>query len=102
MKIHGDFTTSWSRQRRPRGRCCSRRSPTAPAQWPAAESVLTDQAKKYRLTASAVSSDGVSEQTLFKSTAEGTLGKAKLVEEQTAGGSSIRIAAPEGETGIKF
>jgi hypothetical protein len=75
---------------------------TAPAQWPAAESVLSDQAKRYRLTASAVSSDGVSEQTLFKSTAEGTLGKAKLVEQQAAGGSSIRIAAPEGETGIKF
>ena len=75
---------------------------TAPAQWPAAESVLSDQAKKYRLTASAVSSDGVSEQTLFKSTAEGTLGKAKLVEERAAGGSSIRIAAPEDETGIKF
>lgn len=75
---------------------------TAPDQWPAAESVLGDGTKKYRLTASAVSSDGVSEQTLFKSTAEGTLGKAKLVEEQAAGGSSIRIAAPEGETGIKF
>ncbi|MEV7573027.1 ABC transporter permease [Arthrobacter nitrophenolicus] len=75
---------------------------TAPDKWPAAESVLSDESKKYRLTASAVSSDGVSEQTLFKSTAEGTLGKAKLVEEQAAGGSSIRIAAPEGETGIKF
>lgn len=75
---------------------------TAPDKWPAAESVLSDESKKYRLTASAVSSDGVSEQTLFKSTAEGTLGKAKLVEEQAAGGSSIRIAAPGGETGIKF
>lgn len=75
---------------------------TPPDQWPAAESVLGDGTKKYRLTASAVSSDGVSEQTLFKSTAEGTLGKARLVEEQAAGGSSIRIAAPEGETGIKF
>jgi hypothetical protein len=75
---------------------------TAPDKWPAAESVLSDETKKYRLTASAVSSDGVSEQTLFKSTAEGSLGKAKLVEEQAAGGSSIRIAAPEGETGIKF
>ena len=75
---------------------------TAPDQWPAAESVLGDETKKYRLTASAVSSDGVSEQTLFKSTAEGTLGKARLVEEQSAGGSSIRIAAPEDETGIKF
>ncbi|WP_411373580.1 ABC transporter permease [Arthrobacter sp. MPF02] len=75
---------------------------TAPEQWPAAESVLSDEPKKYRLTASAVSSDGVSEQTLFKSTAEGSLGKAKLVEERAAGGSSIRIAAPEGETGIKF
>ena len=47
---------------------------TAPDQWPAAESVLSDESRKYRLTASAVSSDGVSEQTLFKSTAEGTLG----------------------------
>ncbi|BCW19544.1 hypothetical protein NtRootA9_22520 [Arthrobacter sp. NtRootA9] len=75
---------------------------TSPDKWPAAESVLSDTAKKYRLTASAVSSDGVSEQTLFKSTAEGTLGKAKLVEEKAAGGSSIRIAAPQGETGIKF
>jgi hypothetical protein len=75
---------------------------TAPDQWPAAESVLSDESKKYRLTASAVSSDGVSEQTLFKSTAEGTLGKARLVEEQAAGGSSIRIAAPADETGIKF
>ena len=75
---------------------------TAPDKWPAAESVLSDKVKKYRLTASAVSSDGVSEQTLFKSTAEGTLGKAKLVEEKAAGGSSIRIAAPQGETGIKF
>ena len=75
---------------------------TPPDKWPAAESVLSDTAKKYRLTASAVSSDGVSEQTLFKSTAEGSLGKAKLVEEQAAGGSSIRIAAPKDETGIKF
>ncbi|MFJ5860376.1 ABC transporter permease [Pseudarthrobacter sp. NPDC092439] len=75
---------------------------TAPEQWPAAESVLNDEPTKYRLTATAVSSDGVSETTLFKSTAEGTLGKAKLVEEQTEGGKSIRIAAPEGETGIKF
>jgi hypothetical protein len=75
---------------------------TAPEQWPAAESVLNEEPTKYRLTASAVSSDGVSETTLFKSTAEGTLGKAKLVEEQTEGGKSIRIAAPEGETGIKF
>lgn len=75
---------------------------TAPDKWPAAESVLTDEAKKYRLTASAVSSDGVSEQTLFKSSAEGTLGKAKLLEEKAGGGSSIRIAAPEDETGIKF
>lgn len=75
---------------------------TAPDKWPAAESVLTDAAKKYRLTASAVSSDGNSEQTLFKTTAEGTLGKARLVEEKAQGGSSIRIAAPAGETGIKF
>ncbi|MFD5277824.1 ABC transporter permease [Pseudarthrobacter sp. NPDC058362] len=75
---------------------------TPPDQWPAAESVLNDEPTKYRLTATAVSSDGVSETTLFKSTAEGTLGKARLVEEQTEGGKSIRIAAPEGETGIKF
>ena len=75
---------------------------TDPSKWPAAESVLTDQAKKYRLTASAVSSDGQSEQTLFKSMAEGSLGKARLIEEQTAGGKSIRIAGAEGETGIKF
>ena len=44
---------------------------TDPAKWPAAESVLSDTPKKYRLTASAVSSDGVSEQVLFKSSAEG-------------------------------
>jgi hypothetical protein len=75
---------------------------TDPAKWPAAESVLSDTPRKYRLTASAVSSDGVSEQVLFKSSAEGSLGKAKLVEEQTAGGPSIRIAPPAGETGIKF
>ncbi|KIS26936.1 cell division protein FtsX [Arthrobacter sp. SPG23] len=75
---------------------------TDPSKWPAAESVLTDAAKKYRLTASAVSSDGQSEQTLFKSMAEGSLGKARLIEEQTAGGKSIRIAGAEGETGIKF
>ncbi len=75
---------------------------TDPSKWPAAESVLTDEAKKYRMTASAVSSDGKSEQTLFKSMAEGSLGKARLVEEQTAGGKSIRIAGPEGETGVKF
>lgn len=75
---------------------------TPPEQWPAAESVLNDEPTKYRLTATAVSSDGVTETTLFKSTAEGTLGKARLVEEQTEGGKSVRIAAPEGETGIKF
>ena len=75
---------------------------TDSSKWPAAESVLTDQAKKYRMTASAVSSDGKSEQTLFKSTAEGSLGKGRLVEEQTPGGKSIRIAGAEGETGIKF
>jgi len=77
-------------------------SATDPSKWPAAESVLSDTAKKYRLTASAVSSDGNTEQTLFKTTAEGTLGKAKLVEEQVAGGKNIRIAGPAGETGIKF
>jgi len=77
-------------------------SATDPSKWPAAESVLSDTAKKYRLTASAVKSDGASEQTLFKTTAEGTLGKAKLIEEEVAGGKNVRIAGPEGETGIKF
>lgn len=75
---------------------------TDPSKWPAAQSVLSDTPKKYRLTASATSSDGASEKTLFKSTAEGSLGKARLVEEQVDGGKSIRIAGPEGETGIKF
>ncbi|MCE3293342.1 MAG: cell division protein FtsX [Arthrobacter sp.] len=77
-------------------------SATDPGKWPAAESVLSETPKKYRLTASATSSDGSSERTLFKSTAEGTLGKARLVEEDTPGGKSTRIAGPEGETGIKF
>ena len=77
-------------------------SATDPTKWPAAESVLSATAKKYRLTASAVSSDGKTEQTLFKTTAEGSLGKAKLVEEQVAGGKNVRIAGPAGETGIKF
>lgn len=77
-------------------------SATDPSKWPAAESVLSDTAKKYRLTASAVKSDGKSEQTLFKTTAEGSLGKAKLIEEEVAGGKNVRIAGPEGETGIKF
>ncbi|WP_459385151.1 ABC transporter permease [Arthrobacter humicola] len=75
---------------------------TDPSKWPAAESVLNDTPKKYRLTASAVSSDGHSDQTLFKTTAEGSLGKAKLVEEQVDGGKNVRIQGPEGETGIKF
>lgn len=75
---------------------------TDPSKWPAAESVLSDTPKKYRLTASAVSSDGHSDQTLFKTTAEGSLGKAKLVEEQVDGGQNVRIQGPEGETGIKF
>ncbi len=75
---------------------------TDPGKWPAAESVLSDTPKKYRLTASAVSSDGHAEQTLFKTQAEGSLGKAKLVEEQVAGGKNVRIAGPAGETGIKF
>jgi hypothetical protein len=75
---------------------------TDPSKWPAAESVLSDTPKKYRLTASAVSSDGHSDQTLFKTTAEGSLGKAKLVEEQVAGGKNVRIQGPAGETGIKF
>jgi len=70
--------------------------------WPAPESVLPEKATKYRLTATAVSSDGVSEQTLFKTSAEGTLGKAKVVEQTTPGGKSIRITGPDGETGIKF
>lgn len=77
-------------------------SATDPSKWPAAESVLSDTPKKYRLTASAVSSDGQSDQTLFKTTAEGSLGKAKLIEEQVAGGKNVRIAGPAGETGIKF
>lgn len=77
-------------------------SATDPSKWPAAESVLSDTAKKYRLTASAVKSDGTSDQTLFKTTAEGSLGKAKLIEEEVAGGKNVRIAGPEGETGIKF
>ena len=34
------------------------RRPRIPSKWPAAESVLSDTPKKYRLTASAVSSDG--------------------------------------------
>ncbi|MDQ0849723.1 hypothetical protein QFZ65_001661 [Arthrobacter sp. B3I9] len=75
---------------------------TDPSKWPAPKSVLSDTAKKYRLTASAVSSDGHSEQTLFKTMAEGSLGKAKLVEEQVAGGKNVRITGPAGETGIKF
>ncbi len=75
---------------------------TDPSKWPAAESVLSDTPKKYRLTASAVSSDGNSDQTLFKTTAEGSLGKAKLVEEEVAGGQNVRIQGPDGETGIKF
>jgi hypothetical protein len=75
---------------------------TDPSKWPAAESVLSDTPKKYRLTASAVSSDGTSDQTLFKTTAEGSLGKAKLIQEQVAGGKNVRIAGPAGETGIKF
>ncbi|HEX9087198.1 MAG TPA: FtsX-like permease family protein, partial [Arthrobacter sp.] len=61
-----------------------------------------DTPKKYRLTASAVSSDGQSDHTLFKTMAEGSLGKAKLIEEQVAGGKNVRIAGPAGETGIKF
>ncbi|MDI3242518.1 ABC transporter permease [Arthrobacter sp. AL08] len=77
-------------------------SATDPSKWPAAESVLPGTPKKYRLTASAVSSDGHSEETLFKTTAEGSLGKAKLVEEVVAGGKNVRIAGPAGETGIKF
>ncbi|WP_426978489.1 FtsX-like permease family protein [Pseudarthrobacter sp. O4] len=77
-------------------------SATDPSKWPAAESVLSDTPKKYRLTASAVSSDGHSDQTLFKTMAEGSLGKAKLIEEQVAGGKNVRIAGPAGETGIKF
>lgn len=70
--------------------------------WPAPESVLPAQPKKYRLTATAVSSDGVSQQTLFQTSGEGTLGKGQVIEQQTAGGKSIRIAGPAGETGIKF
>ncbi|UKA52802.1 ABC transporter permease [Arthrobacter sp. FW305-BF8] len=75
---------------------------TDPSKWPEAQSVLSDTPKKYRLTASATSSDGSSQHTLFKSTAEGALGKGKLVEQQVEGGNSIQIAGPEGETGIKF
>ncbi|MGO4192951.1 FtsX-like permease family protein [Arthrobacter sp. YAF17] len=77
-------------------------SATDPSKWPAAESVLSDKPKSYRLTASAVSSDGKSDHTLFKTTAEGSLGKAQLVEEQVAGGKNVRIEGPAGETGIKF
>ncbi|XAS62954.1 FtsX-like permease family protein [Micrococcaceae bacterium Sec5.8] len=77
-------------------------STTDPGKWPAAESVLSETPKKYRLTASAVSSDGHSDQTLFNTTAEGSLGKAKLIEEEVAGGKNVRIAGPAGETGIKF
>ena len=75
---------------------------TEPSKWPAAESVLSDTPKNYRLTASAVSSDGQSDHTLFKTMAEGSLGKARLIEEQVAGGQNVRIERPEGETGIKF
>lgn len=75
---------------------------TDPSKWPAPESVLSDTPKRYRLTASAVSSDGQTDQTLFKTMAEGSLGKARLIEETVAGGSNVRIAGPEGETGIKF
>ena len=77
-------------------------SATDPVKWPAAESVLSDAPKNYRLTASAVSSDGQSEHTLFKTMAEGSLGKAKVIEEQVAGGKNVRIAGPVGETGVKF
>lgn len=77
-------------------------SATDPSKWPAAESVLSDTPKSYRLTASAVSSDGHSDHTLFKTTAEGSLGKGQLVEEQVAGGKNVRIEGPAGETGIKF
>lgn len=75
---------------------------TDPVKWPAAESVLSDTPKNYRLTASAVSSDGQSDYTLFKTMAEGSLGKARLIEEQVEGGKNVRIAGPVGETGVKF
>ncbi|MFK0071685.1 FtsX-like permease family protein [Arthrobacter woluwensis] len=72
------------------------------SKWPQAESVLPDKATKYRITASATSSDGVTERQLFSTVGEGTLGKAKVVQTTVAGGKSVQIQAPEGETGIKF
>ncbi|MGG5171589.1 FtsX-like permease family protein [Pseudarthrobacter sp. J1738] len=72
------------------------------SKWPAAESVLPESPTKYRITASATSGDGVSIKELFKTSAEGSLSKAKIVEENTAGGKSVRIEAAVGESGIKF
>ncbi|MFJ3956969.1 FtsX-like permease family protein [Arthrobacter sp. NPDC090010] len=75
---------------------------TEESKWPAAESVLNDQATKYRITATATSSDGKTERQLFSTTGEGTLGKAKITQTTVAGGKSVQIDAPSGETGIKF
>ncbi|MCG2622387.1 ABC transporter permease [Arthrobacter sp. I2-34] len=72
------------------------------AQWPAPDSVLSAEPKRYRITAKAESSDGKNNTVLFENSAQGTLGQAKVVTEKVAGGTSVRTVAPEGETGIKF
>ena len=71
-------------------------------EWPEPDSVLSEEPKNYRITAKAVTSNGVSDTVLFETAAEGSLGQAKLEELKVPGGTSLRTVAPEGETGIKF
>ncbi|WP_262105155.1 ABC transporter permease [Arthrobacter sp. Marseille-P9274] len=75
---------------------------TPASEWPEPDSVLSEEPKKYRITAKAVTSDGVEDTVLFETAAEGSLGQAKLQELDVPGGKSLRTVAPEGETGIKF
>ncbi|WP_264668324.1 ABC transporter permease [Arthrobacter sp. VKM Ac-2550] len=71
-------------------------------EWPEPDSVLSEEPKNYRITAKAVTSNGVSDTVLFETAAEGSLGQAQLEELKVPGGTSLRTVAPEGETGIKF
>ncbi|MGW6175420.1 FtsX-like permease family protein [Arthrobacter sp. NPDC055138] len=71
-------------------------------EWPEPDSVLNPEATNYRITAKAVSSDGLSDTVLFETAAEGSLGQAKVEELDVPGGTSLRTVAPKDETGIKF
>ena len=75
---------------------------TDPSKWPAAESVLSDTAKKYRLTASAVSSDGTRSRPCSRPRPKARSARPSSSKSRLPAARTSASQGPAGETGIKF